>query len=73
MRWPWVRHPEPKPDPVVTPEDRRHLEELETELAARRRQMDARMKETTEQAGYLREEKERNHLADRFRAAFEGR
>lgn len=71
MIWPWSKVREP--EPAVTPDDRRQLEDLRSELAERHRHVDELAREAQEQARYLREERDRNHLAARFRAAFQGR
>lgn len=71
MRWPRKRYAEP--GEAVTAQDRLQLKRLEAELAERHRHVDALAEETQQQARYLRRERERNHIAARFRAALQGR
>lgn len=71
MRWPWTKAQEPQP--AVTEAERRQLNDLKAELAERHRHVDEMTTEVDDQARYLREQKDRNHIAARFRAAFQGR
>lgn len=71
MRFPW-RRAEPDPEPAVSVEELCELEQLRDDLAKRHRKIDRTTPEIRGRSAYLRDQRQANHIAERFRQAFQG-